>query len=72
MTDPALAKALEPMNAKCTKINELKDSNRKSPFFNHLNTFSESNAVFIGLGSLHQSRTLLILKIQSNFGLTEF
>ena len=24
MTDPALAKALEPMNAKCTKINELK------------------------------------------------
>lgn len=50
MTDPALAKALEPMNAKCTKINELKDSNRKSPFFNHLNTFSESNAVFYWIG----------------------
>ncbi|CAK9437183.1 uncharacterized protein LODBEIA_P15710 [Lodderomyces beijingensis] len=46
MTDAAFAQAMTPTNEKITKINALKDANRKSPYFNHLNSLSESGAVF--------------------------
>lgn len=45
MSDPALVEALKPINGNIVKINKLKDENRSSPFFNHLNTISEGAPV---------------------------
>lgn len=50
MTDPLLGQVLAPTNEKITKINSLKDENRRSTYFNHLNTLSESGAVFFWIG----------------------
>ncbi|KAI5969692.1 SRV2 [Candida margitis] len=50
MTDPILGQALAPTNEKISKINNLKDNNRRSTYFNHLNTLSESGAVFFWIG----------------------
>lgn len=44
-SDPNLPKVLEPINANISQIVELKDENRKSPFFNHLNTIGEGSPV---------------------------
>ncbi|CCG23068.1 Srv2 adenylate cyclase-associated protein [Candida orthopsilosis Co 90-125] len=50
MTDPLLGQVLAPTNEKITKINSLKDENRRSTYFNHLNALSESGAVFFWIG----------------------
>lgn len=50
MTDPLLGQVLGPTNEKISKINSLKDANRKSSYFNHLNSLSESGAVFFWIG----------------------
>lgn len=44
-TDAIFAKLLEPLNKAIEAINALKDGNRKSAYFNHLNTVSEGAAV---------------------------
>ncbi|EDK45164.1 conserved hypothetical protein [Lodderomyces elongisporus NRRL YB-4239] len=49
-SDPAFVKVMAPLNDKITKINDLKDANRKSEFFNHLNSISESGAIFFWIG----------------------
>ncbi|KAI5962442.1 SRV2 [Candida pseudojiufengensis] len=49
-SDPLFAELLAPTNEKITKINNLKDDNRRSNFFNHLNTLSESAAVIFWFG----------------------
>lgn len=43
--DPNLLKALGPINAHIEAITTLKDANRRSDFFNHLNTISEGAPV---------------------------
>lgn len=45
LTDPAFAKTLAPINEKIGAIAALKDANRRSEFFNHLNTISEGSSV---------------------------
>ncbi|KAI5954306.1 SRV2 [Candida jiufengensis] len=49
-TDPSFTKLLTPLNEKITKINTIKDDNRRSNFFNHLNSLSESAAVLFWFG----------------------
>lgn len=44
-TDAKFAELLTPINQEIAKLTELKDSNRKSAFFNHLNTLSEGAPV---------------------------
>lgn len=44
-SDPSFLQLLKPMNERIEKINEIKDSNRSSNFFNHLNTISEGAPV---------------------------
>ncbi|KAI5948927.1 SRV2 [Candida theae] len=50
MVDPLLGQVLAPLNDKISRINNLKDENRRSSYFNHLNTLSESGAVFFWIG----------------------
>ncbi|EGV60635.1 suppressor of rasval19 [Yamadazyma tenuis] len=45
MTDPAFADAVNPTNTQIQKISSVKDSNRSSKFFNHLNTLAEGAPV---------------------------
>ncbi|KAG7665785.1 SRV2 [[Candida] subhashii] len=45
MSDPNFINLLSPMNEKISKIIEIKDVNRRSTFFNHLNTISEGAPV---------------------------
>lgn len=45
VTDPQFAQLLAPINASIEKINALKDANRRSDFFNHLNTIGEGAPV---------------------------
>lgn len=41
LTDPELAKLIGPISQKIAAVSEIKDANRSSKFFNHLNTISE-------------------------------
>ncbi|CAI5755956.1 unnamed protein product [Candida verbasci] len=50
MEDPEFQKLLSPLNEILTKISNLKDDSRKSQFFSHLNTLSESTSVFYWIG----------------------
>lgn len=45
MQDPNFSKILTPTNTQIGKIIEIKDANRRSPFFNHLNTIGEGAPV---------------------------
>ncbi|CAN3368659.1 adenylyl cyclase-associated protein [Diutina catenulata] len=45
MSDPAFAKLLEPINERVGQIISIKDKNRPSKFFNHLNTVAEGSPV---------------------------
>ncbi|ODV79975.1 adenylate cyclase-associated protein [Suhomyces tanzawaensis NRRL Y-17324] len=45
MSDPAFLEILNPINEKISKIIDLKDKNRRSEYFNHLNTISEGSPV---------------------------
>lgn len=45
MTDPKFSEAVTPMNEFIGKISEIKDANRKSKSFNHLNTIAEGAPV---------------------------
>lgn len=45
MSDPAFMEVLKPINEKIEQINKLKDANRGSQFYNHLNTISEGAPV---------------------------
>lgn len=45
VSDPQFVELLAPINAKIEKISALKDANRRSNFFNHLNTISEGAPV---------------------------
>jgi len=44
-SDPAFSEALKPMNEKIGAISATKDANRRSEFFNHLNTLSDGAPV---------------------------
>lgn len=45
ITDLSLATALEPINAQIMAISLVKDANRRSDFFNHLNTMADGSPV---------------------------
>lgn len=45
MSDGAFLEVLKPINQKIEQINQIKDANRTSPFYNHLNTISEGAPV---------------------------
>lgn len=45
MTDPKFMEAVKPINEKIEKIGTIKDSNRQSKYFNHLNTIAEGAPV---------------------------
>lgn len=45
VSDPMFMQLLTPINAKIEKISALKDANRRSVYFNHLNTISEGAPV---------------------------
>ncbi|KAK6205001.1 adenylate cyclase-associated protein [Scheffersomyces amazonensis] len=45
LDDPELLKVLTPINEKVGKLVELKDANRRSEYFNHLNTLAEGAPV---------------------------
>ncbi|CAH6720409.1 adenylyl cyclase-associated protein [[Candida] jaroonii] len=45
MTDPKFMEAVKPINEKIEKIGGIKDSNRQSKYFNHLNTITEGAPV---------------------------
>ncbi|GEQ69355.1 hypothetical protein JCM33374_g3026 [Metschnikowia sp. JCM 33374] len=45
ISDPAFMEALQPINEKIGAINTIKDANRRSEYFNHLNTLSDGAPV---------------------------
>lgn len=45
VSDPKFMEQLAPINAKIEQISSIKDANRRSAFFNHLNTISEGAPV---------------------------
>lgn len=45
VSDPKFLEQLAPINAKIEQISSIKDANRRSAFFNHLNTISEGAPV---------------------------
>ncbi|CUM64118.1 uncharacterized protein PRCAT00001709001 [Priceomyces carsonii] len=66
-TDPAYLQLFSPINRCISKINDIKEANRKSKFFNHLSTISEGSAVLGWIATETPVSIILDFKDSSQF-----